>query len=198
MSHEHHAHGSCADKPKDRRWMRWIAGGSVAIGLAEVAIGGGALTVDGAHNIAGDPASYLIKDAASTQHSDVSPAKVRRRLRWAGYLLCFTSLFGVVEAARDITDDTPHEASTHEVGLAVVSMAYGGFAARKLHQHGHDLAHSHGFRHAASDVLSSGIVVVSAYAGSRGVVHADAVGASMAAAVTIGFNYPSQARLEAH
>jgi hypothetical protein len=176
--------------------MRWIAAGSVAIGAVEIALDGAALTVDGGHNIAGDPASYLIKDAASTHFNHVQPAKVRRRLKIAGYALCITSLFGVGEAARNVYDGTHHEASAKEVGLAGVSMAYGAFAARKLHTHNHDRAHSHGLRHAESDVLSSGVVVLAAVAGSRGIVGADAVGATLAAAITIGFNYPTEARLE--
>jgi len=191
MSHEHNHNHS------NRRWMRWIAGGSAIIGVAEVAYGGAALSVDGAHNIAGDPVSYMIKDAASTQHAELSPAKVRRRLKWAGYLLCFSSLFGVAEAAQNVAEDTPHEPATHEVGLAVLSMAYGSFAARKLHIHGADLAHSHGFRHATSDIISSGIVLASVVASSHDVVAADSVGAVLAATATVAFNYPTQQRLQA-
>jgi hypothetical protein len=167
----------------------------MVIGAAELAVGGAALTVDGGHNIAGDPASYLIKDAASTHFGDVRPAKVKRRLRVAGYILCLTSLFGVAEAAQDTYQGTHHQAEPEEVGLAIVSMVYGGYAALKLHLNDHDLAHSHGFRHAVSDVMSSGIVVLAAAASSRGVPGSDAVGATLAATATIALNYPTEARL---
>lgn len=193
MSHEHD-HSS----PKHpRRWLRWIAAGSVAIGVAEVGYGGAALTVDGTHNMTGDPLSYMLKDAASTQHQEVAPHKVRRRLKIAGYVLCFTSLFGVSEAVHDIANDNPVRSDSHEVTLAVASMAYGVFAARKLHRHGHDLAHSHGVRHAVSDVISSVAVVASTAVAAKGVPYADAMGAFAAASITVGFNFPTEARLSA-
>lgn len=194
---EHHDHNHTSDVPKDRRWLRWIAGGSVVLGLAETVLGGASLTVDGLHNVLGDPTSYWIKDAASTQHHDIAPTQVRRRLKIAGYILCVSSLFGVGRAAANVIDHTPHEPQDIELALAATSVAYGAFATRKLHAHGHDLAHHHGVRHAASDVLASTTTLIATAAAMQGVPYADSIGAVMAAGVTIGFNFPTEHRLHA-
>lgn len=193
---EHHEHLEFTPV-KQRRWLRWVAGGSVALGAAETALGGAALMVDGLHNVLGDPMSYWIKDAASTQHHEVSPAKVRTRLKVAGYILCVSSLFGVGKAALHVTDGKSYEPEPVELALAGASVAYGSFAARKLHVHGHDLAHHHGVRHAVSDVLASTTTLAATAAAMRGIPYADAIGAMTAAGITIGFNLPTEARLAA-
>lgn len=192
--HAHHTHEQTP--PKNRRWLRIIAAGSVVIGVAQSLVGGAALKVDAAHNVFGDSLAYGLKDAASTQHHELKASQVRRRLKLAGFVLCLSSLFGVAEAAHDVVNDHQHQASSTEIGLAAVSMAYGALSAKKLHAVGTDLAHEHGVRHGRSDVLSSGAVLISAFCASQGVPYADAIGAATAASITIGFNYPTATRLE--
>lgn len=197
MSETGHSHEHDEEvEPKQRRWLRIIAAGSVVIGLAQGVIGGAALRVDAAHNVFGDSLAYGLKDAASTQHQELKASQVRRRLKLAGLVLCVSSLFGVAEAARDVANDHQHAASSTEIGLAAASMAYGAWSAKKLHAVGNDLAHEHGVRHGKSDVLSSGAVLVSAFCASQGVPYADAIGAVTAASITMKFNYPTAARLD--
>ena len=192
--HTHHEHEEV--EPKQRRWLRIVAAGSVVIGLAQGMIGGAALRVDAAHNVFGDSLAYGLKDAASTQHQELKASQVRCRLKLAGLVLCVSSLFGAAEAAHDVVNHHQHTASSVEIGLAAASMAYGAWSAKKLHAVGNDLAHEHGVRHGKSDVLSSGAVLASAFCASQGVPYADAIGAATAASITIGFNFPTAKRLE--
>lgn len=183
-------------KSNERRWLRIIGRGGMLLGAVQFAVGGAALRVDAAHNVFGDSLAYELKDRASAAHNTITPKQARRRLRLAGYVLCASSLFGVGEAALDISSRTLHKAAPIESYLALGSMAYGAIAANKLHGHKTtDLAHRHGLRHAASDIIASG-VVLAATVGSHHFGYADAAGALLAAGVTIGFNYPTNVRLK--